>query len=579
MPKRYHFPRLQRPKILPNLWDVMLFLLVASLIGALGYGASRMVSAYEVGSHIHIHLSADYLPLYAIRSVIRMFIALIFSILASLIIGTLAAKNRHAERFIVPLIDVLQSVPILGYLSITAVGFIALFHGSMLGPECAAIFAIFTSQAWNMILSIYQSLKTVPQDLMEAGYMLQLTAWQRFWRIEIPFAMPSFLWNTMMSLSAGWFFVVASEAIPLAKGQIMLPGIGSYIAVAITEKNELAIFYAIITMFTVILVYDQILFRPLIKWSEKFNMEITDSENATSTPWVLRFMLRAKLLQKCGDFLTYLFSKFINLNLVKIKKNKKHNGGNSSFNQYLVYFFYTLAIVIILMGSYSLVNFILTHLGVKEIFKVFYLACLTTLRVFILIFLCALLWVPVGVWVGLRPQVAAWVQPVAQFLAAFPANLLFPPIVSAIVIFKLNPNIYTAPLMILGTQWYLLFNVIVGARSIPPDLVQAAQNMGVKGWLWWEKVAIPAIFPYFITGALTAAGGAWNASIIAEYASWGDTTIKASGLGTYIREYTFASDFPRIALGITVMCLFVIVINRLFWQPLYRWAEIRFKLM
>ncbi|HVY52919.1 MAG TPA: ABC transporter permease subunit, partial [Gammaproteobacteria bacterium] len=299
-------------RLYPNYWDMFAFILVFSIILIFAWAAKQMTVPYQIGSVISISLDAHYLPFYALRTVLRMLIALFCSLLFTLTIATWAAKSKRAERFIIPLIDILQSVPILGFLSITVVGFIKVFPGSLLGPECAAIFAIFTSQAWNMALGFYQTVRTVPADLQEVARMLHLSAWQRFWRIEVAFSMPVLLWNMMMSMSAGWFFVVASEAISVSNQQILLPGIGSYIAVAIKEANLTAILYAIITMFVVILMYDQILFRPLVAWAEKFKAENIASEREVSS-WLMDFMQRTRWVRFFGALIYKQWNAFVNI--------------------------------------------------------------------------------------------------------------------------------------------------------------------------------------------------------------------------------------------------------------------------
>ena len=296
----------------PNHWDVIALLMLVILIVALGWGAKAMLGHYELGQSLPISLSPSMLPYYALRTVLRMFIALFFSLVFTFIFGTLAAKSKQAERVIIPMIDILQSVPVLGFLSITVVGFIVLFRGSLLGPECAAIFAIFVSQVWNMALSFYQSLRTVPEDLKEAADMFQLSAWQRFWRIEVPFAMPGLLWNTMMSMSGSWVFLVASEAITVANKNITLPGIGSYTYFAISNKDVHAMIYVIVTMLIVIALYDQLIFRPLVAWAEKFKAEAHASE-VTPTSWVLDLYQRTQLCRFLGHWFGHATDALINL--------------------------------------------------------------------------------------------------------------------------------------------------------------------------------------------------------------------------------------------------------------------------
>ncbi len=567
-----------RANLYPNYWDVLALLFVLTVVIFFAWNAKQMTTPYQVGEVIPISLSPSMLPFYAARTVMRMLIALLFSFLFTFIFGTWAAKSARAEKILIPLIDVLQSVPILGFLSIVITGFIALFPGSLLGPECAAIFAIFTSQAWNMAFSFYQTVKSVPSEIQEAATLFHLSAWQRFWRIEVPFSMPGLLWNTMMSMSGGWFFVVAAEAITVSNQNILLPGIGSYIATAIAAADLHATSYAILAMFIVIIIYDQLLFRPLVAWADKFKAEKQGAEK-TPESWMINLFRRTRKLRLLGAKLAILSDAFVNIRFLRSRMRPKRlllmKKGDDRFSN-LIW-----NICIFISGMSALIflaNYLAHHVTFTEIKQVFLLGMLTALRVFVLIILCSLLWVPVGVFIGLRPKVAQICQPIAQLLAAFPANLLYPFIVVFIVTYQLNPNIWLTPLMILGAQWYILFNVIAGASGIPKDLLQVTDNLSVVGWLRWSRLILPGIFPYYITGAITAAGGAWNASIVAEVASWGNTKLVAKGLGSYISEYTSQGNFSRIALGIGMMCVLVLIFNRTVWRPLYTYAINRFSL-
>lgn len=575
---RNTFMTVYKNRVYPNYWDIFAFIFVFSLIFLFAWSARQMAVPYQIGTVTPISLDPHYLPFYALRTVLRMLIALMVSLLFTLTVATWAAKSRRAERFIIPLIDILQSVPILGFLSITVVGFIKLFPGSMLGPECAAIFVIFTSQAWNMALGFYQTVRTVPADLQEVARMFHLSAWQRFWRIEVSYSLPGLLWNMMVSMSAGWFFVVASEAISVANQQILLPGIGSYIAVAIKQANLHAICYAILAMFVVILLYDQILFRPLVAWSEKFKAENIASEREIRS-WLMNMIQRTRMLRYWGAKINTLWNAFVNISwpslpyTVSFKRPEIRR--SSWFFVYLedIVFWVAVALVVLLAG-----HRLAQHLSWQVLQHIFMLGALTALRVFILVFLCSLIWVPIGVYIGLRPNIAHVIQPVAQFLAAFPANLFYPLVVMAVVMYHINPELGLTPLMILGAQWYILFNVIAGASMLPKDFLDVANNFGIGAWLRWRRVILPGIFPYYITGAITAAGGSWNASIVAEVVSWGDTTIKIPGLGAYISAQATLGNFAQTALAIGVMSLLVVVINRLFWRPLYVLAINRFVL-
>lgn len=558
-----------------NQWDGIVLLLLFGVLAALVYGMQHMTAPFSLGETIPISLDPWMLPSYAAHTVVRMFIALILSLLFTFTIGTLAAKSARAERFIIPFIDIMQSVPILGFLSITILGFVYLFPNSLLGPECAAIFVIFTSQVWNMALSFYQSLRTVPKDLHEVTHVFQLTKWQRFWRLEVPFATPALIWNTMMSLSAGWFFVVASEAILVNGHEITLPGIGSYIWVAIIQSDYQAIGYVIFTMFLVILIYDQLLFRPLIAWSDKFKPEVSLDESPSS--WFLTLLQRARITHYLFRLLRFLRDVFTRPWF--IRNHRRPNlppRVKQALSWTAIAFWNGLLLFGILGALLTFGWFIYKEITFLEIVTVFYLGFVTAFKVMVLIVISSIIWVPIGVYIGLKPRWVPIFQPISQFLAAFPANLLYPLVFMLIFTYHLNVNIWTAPLMILGTQWYIVFNVIAGASSLPQELQWVTKNYGVKGWLWWRKVILPGIFPYYVTGAMTAAGGCWNASIVSDVVTWGGETVVALGLGGYITQYTRVGDFPRIGLGIAVMALYVIVINRLLWRKLQLFAEERY---
>ena len=573
----FYFSNRDNVRRLINRWDLFFLFFIFGILFFLGWTGKHMATPYLLGDQLPISLDPSKLPFYASRTVLRLFIALIFSILFTFVVGSFAAKNRRAEKFIIPAIDVLQSVPVLSFLAITVTGFIHLFPGSLLGPECASIFVIFTSQVWNITFSFYQSLKTVPADLIEAANIFQLSTWQKFWKIEVPFSMPALLWNIMVSMSASWFFVVLSETIIISHQNIRLPGIGSYISLAIEQHQLLPVGYAILAMIIVILLYDQILFHPLIAWSEKFKMDPSADENEYQS-WLIDILRGSQLMQRTHFLLSKVKDRFINVAVFRRTKKPPLKQLDARQQKHVDRLWKLFTLITMLTAGYFLLHYVLTELEPSEIFHVFLLGAATGLRVIILILLSSFLWIPVGVWIGLRPALVQKIQPMIQLIAAFPANLFYPLFVIAIVQFHLNVEIWVSPLMILGTQWYILFNVIAGASMIPRDLYMAADNFGVKNWLWWKRLALPGIFPFYITGAITAAGGAWNASIVAECVSWGNTTLKATGLGEYIQTSTIAGQFPKIALGTAVMCVYVLVFNHLIWRPLYQIAEDRFNL-
>jgi NitT/TauT family transport system permease protein len=576
MEQRWGLPLIAWPsRLRPNFWDLAALPIVLALLALVAWGGEAMNVHYRVGEALPISLDPSRLPEYALRTVLRMAWALVASLVFSLAYAALAAKSRQAEKILIPVLDILQSVPILGFLSITVTGFIALFPGRLLGVECAAIFAIFTSQAWNMTFSVYQSLRTVPLELIEAARMYHLSPWRRFWRLEVPHAIPSLVWNMMMSVSGGWFFVVASEAITVSGQSILLPGVGSYIATAIAERSLAAIGWAILVMLVVILLYDQLLFRPLIAWSRKFQADPpADAENVR--PWFLLVLQRAQLfdLVQAGLLALNRVADGAIAALARRRAPPAQRRPLPGFERAFDILLFALAAA----GCVWIAVFIRQSVDPREIGWVFVLGMLTALRVLILIGVASLIWVPIGVWIGLRPRLADRAEPIVQFLAAFPANLFFPAAVVLILRFRLDPEIWLSPLMILGTQWYILFNVIAGTTALPVELRLAAQNLAVRRLLWWRRVMLPAIFPAYVTGAVTASGGSWNASIVAEIVQWGDTTLSATGIGAYIARTTAEGDGARIALGIGVLCLYVLAFNRLLWRRLYNLAAERLRL-
>ncbi|HZU64167.1 MAG TPA: ABC transporter permease subunit [Novosphingobium sp.] len=558
----------------PNREDAIAFVILAGLALVVFRGAQ---GAVEPLSRLHLEpllLDPGQLPYYALRTILRMFAALFASTVFTLVVATLAARSRHLGQIIVPALDILQSVPILGFLTFTVTFFMGLFPGNVLGVELASVFAIFTSQAWNMAFSFYQSLRSLPSDLEEVCQSFALSPVRRFLKLDLPFATPALVWNAMMSMSGGWFFVVASEAITVGNTTVTLPGIGSWLALAIEKQDFTAVAEAVGTMAVVIVAYDQLFFRPIVAWADRFRFEQTASTERPES-WVYDMLRRTRLLPLLFAPVSAIGRLLLALEPARRARRLQAEGPRNKLAergwQVAVY----AGVVAALWWS---AHYVLGTLSLGDVGQALGLAVLTLIRVVVLIVLASFIWVPLGVTIGLRPKLAESVQPVAQFLAAFPANVLFPFAVIVIVRFHLMPDIWLSPLMILGTQWYILFNVIAGASAIPSDLREAASMFGVKGWQWWRQVALPAIFPYYITGALTASGGSWNASIVAEAVSWGQSHLEAHGLGAYIADATTAGNYPQVALGIGMMSLFVLGFNRLVWRPLYAYGERRLRI-
>lgn len=557
-----------------NRWDLLAAALLFGAIALLVVAAHQMREPLVELEASAISLDPERLPGYALRSTVRMFAAMGASLVFTFVVGTLAARNARARSVLLPLLDVLQSVPVLGYLSFTVVLFLSLFPGSVLGAELAAIFAIFTSQVWNMTFSFYQSLRTVPSDLSDAARSFRLSAWQRFWHLDVPFAMPGLVWNMMMSMSGSWFFVVASEAISVGAHTIPLPGIGSWVAVAIAERDLAAIGWALATMLGVIVLYDVLVFRPLVAWSEQFRPGPLRSEGAARS-WLLSAWRRTGLLRRLDARVRRLLRAATLGRFERLQRLAAPSRRWGAAARGVAWYATLLALA---AGSAWYALRLFGAFDAAEWLRVLGLGGATLARVLVVTVLALLVWVPVGVVIGLRPRWTGRVQPVVQFLAAIPANLLFPLAVFAIVHMDLNPEIWLSPLIILGAQWYILFNVIAGASAIPQDLLEIARSLQVKRWLRWRTVLLPGVAPYAVTGAITAWGGAWNATIVAEAVHWGEQSIVTHGLGAYIAVNTEAGDFERIALGVAVMCAFVVAFDRLLWRPLYDATERRFRL-
>ena len=558
------------------------------LIGVFGF--SWTVLHFGKGMIVHFDenqspaVSIDLLniPYYAGRTVLRMWIAFGFALLFTFIVGYAAAKNRVARSIVLPALDILQSVPVLGFLSITVTGFMALFPGSLLGVECASIFAIFTGQVWNMTFGFYHSLVTIPNDLQEAAVNFRLSRWQRFSTLEVPSSMHGLIWNSMMSFGGGWFFVAQSEAITVLNKNIKLPGLGSYMATAVEQGDNLAALWAILAMLAVIVATDQLVWRPLLAWADKFKMELTESGEAPES-WLYNFLRRAYIFPWLEEHIIYPISDGFTLLkkramlLEAIPQRSRNLAGRILF--WLAGGFLGLWIVDeVILGIVAAVDSVYNHVSAADIFRLFVLGLLTMGRVVLMTILATLIWTPIGVWIGSKPKIARLAQPLAQIAASFPVNMTFPFMVGFFVASHLGINWGSIILIAMGTQWYILFNVIAGAMAIPNDLKEAAETYGLRRWPLWRTLILPAIFPFWVTGACTAAGGAWNASIVAELATWGQTKLKADGLGAYIAEVTQKGDTPMIICSIAVMCVFVVMTNKLLWRRLYDYAERRFHL-
>ncbi len=523
-----------------------------------------------------IDTSASQLPYYAARSLLRMFTALGLSYAFTFVYAYVAAHSRRAEKIMLPLLDILQSVPVLGFLSITVTGFIALFPGSFLGLECASIFAIFTSQAWNVTFSFHQSLVTQPRDLDEAARLMQLSRWRRFWKLDVPNGAIGLVWNGMMSMGGGWFFLVASEAISVLNKTYTLPGIGSYAGAAIDAGDLGKVGLGVLTMAIIVIGVNVIFWRPLVAWCERFKNEQSGAAEVPRS-LVLNLLRRShwpravgRARRRLAEPANRLGDRIFGTETHTIAVEPGRTRGDVGF--------WVVAGGMIGFGLWRLLAYVTAVDGWGVFVTPLWQGAITFARVVVLVAVSTVIWVPIGVKIGSSPKASRIAQPVVQILASFPANFLFPFAVYVFVKTGISLNFGGILLMSLGAQWYILFNVIAGAQAIPSDLKEAMDNLGVHGWQRWKRLTLPAIFPAYITGGITASGGAWNASIVAEIVTYGGTTLTATGLGAYIARATETGDFHHILTGVAVMSIYIVGLNRLLWRRLYRVAEQRYSL-
>lgn len=560
--------------------DGVVLLAVFGLLWSVLHFGHGMLDRFDEAAMPKISTDPKDIPYYAARTVLRMWIAFVFSLGFTFVVGYAAAKSRAARAVILPTLDVLQSVPVLGFLSATVAGFMALFPGSLLGVECASIFAIFTGQVWNMTFGFYHSLVSIPGDMQEAASTYRLNRWQRFTTVEVPASMHSLIWNSMMAFGGGWFFVAQSEAISVMNKDIKLPGLGSFMATAVDQGNHIAAAWAIVAMLAVIIATDQVVWRPLLAWANKFKLELTGSGPAPGS-WMLNLLQRSSLLPWLGENVWEPCSEFVRN--VTLRIAPREAGERPRRVPQIV--FRSLVLVAcgwlawqVAQGVLAGISAVWHRVPAEEFFHIGWLGLLTLGRVAAMTVIATLIWTPIGVAIGFRPDLARIAQPIVQIAASFPVNMTFPLVVGFYAANHISMNWGSILLMAMGTQWYILFNVIAGAMAVPGDLKEAARTCGLRGWTLWKTLILPAIFPFWVTGACTAAGGAWNASIVAEVAVWGQTELRAQGLGAFISEVTEKGNTPLIICGITVMALFVVVTNNLIWRRLYALAERRFHL-
>ncbi len=516
------------------------------------------------------------LPYYAARSLLRMFIALFFSFAFSLGYAYIAARSRRARRILIPALDILQSVPVLGFLAVTVTFFTSLFPGSELGLEAASIFAVFTSQAWNITFSFYHSLVSESPEFNEASKLMGLSRWKRFWTIDVPSGAIGLTWNGMMSFGGSWFFLTASELITIRGRSYALPGVGSYVGVAEQHGQLGRVAYGIITMIIMILAVNFFFWRPLVASVERFRVE--QSEAAVKPRSLVLSVLRRSTWPEALRRGRRVVAEPVNRVLGAATGIDDQSLEVHAARRRAADLAFTVVVIAVLVyGLVSMLLFISRgSAGPGVLGHALVLGFYTFLRVVVVVTVASAVWVPVGVWIGFNPRVAQFLQPVVQVAASFPANFIFP---FAIVVFLdlgISLNFGSILLMALGTQWYVLFNVIAGASAVPSDLKDAMDNLSVRGRERWRRLILPGIFPAYVTGAITAAGGAWNASIVAEIVQYNGHTLTAAGLGSFIARNT--GNLPSLLAGLLVMAIYVTGLNALLWRRLYALAETRFAL-
>lgn len=551
-------------------------LLVIVAGAAILYGLVMMGRQWT-GVHrplVEINLSPWALPKYTFFSMMRGLVAYAISLTFTLVYAFWAAKDSRAEKVLIPLLDILQSIPVLGFMPGLVLALVALFPHSNLGLELAAVLMIFTGQAWNMTFSLYHSLKSVPLDMQESATVYGFNWWQRFRWVELPFGTTGLVWNSMMSMAGGWFFLMITEAFKLGDKDFRLPGLGSYMSVAVEQGNVPAMAYAILAMVAMIVFLDQVLWRPVVVWAQRFRVE-ESSQGEAPRSWLLKLFRRSRLIR-------WLEARRVHRRSTPRPKARKAKSPRESSlglrgGRWLANLGLLVLLAVAIYSAMKLVVFLRPIPGARwwDLAKA---GGLTLSRVLISTLLGTLWAVPAGLAIGLSPRLSKVLQPVVQVAASFPAPMLFPVVIGILATFGVGLNYGCILLMLLGTQWYILFNVIAGAMAIPGDLREAATSFRLSRWHRMKALYLPSIFPYLVTGWVTAAGGAWNASIVAEYAEYKGHTLTTWGLGSTVSAAAYHRDLPLLAAGVILMSSLVVTFNRLVWKPCYQLASTRYSL-
>jgi len=533
--------------------------------------------AYQATSHVNyeanISLSFSALVKYSLYSLSRAIVAFILSFIFTILYGYFMYKNKIAERLLLPILDILQSIPVLGFLPAVVLALIALFPHSNIGLELASIIMIFTGQAWNMVFGFYGSLKTIPEEFHEVASLHKLSWFQKFKWIEFPTTIPSLIWNSMMSMAGGWFFLMVCEEFTLGNKNFRLEGLGSYMSVAANEGNYAAMAYGILAMIIIIVTLDQFIWQPLVAWSEKFKIEYSHSSKPKES-WFLNLLIDSNILEfirnKHKRF-TELFVHYTKkLGFKKQKNDIKKN--KSIFLSIIPNVILVLISIFLLIASYKII-YIMKPLSTNMWHVILKADFYTLLRVLSTVFIGSLWTIPLGIYLGLSPKISKIMQPIIQISASFPAPMLFPIIIGIFYALHIGLNYGSVVLMLMGTQWYILFNVVAGTLNIPSEFITMGKIFKLSLWERFSSIYFKAILPYLVTGWITAAGGAWNASIVSEYVNFKNHTLTTTGIGALIAQAANSGQIPLLAASVLVMALTVALFNKLVWKNLYKLSQ------
>jgi NitT/TauT family transport system permease protein len=571
------FNTLQRYQKLFSWSDLFIF---AGLILLIFFGAQVALDAPEVIRGPEVSLSPQALPYYSLLSLGRMTAAYALSLLFTLFYGRAAAYHRRAEKVLIPLLDVLQSVPILSFLPVVLLSLTIVLPENA-AKEISSIMLIFTSQAWNLTFAWYQSLSTIPKELREASSIFRLNPWFRFWRLELPFGAIPLVWNSMMSWAGGWFYLMAAEIFTVGNRDFRLLGLGAYLQEAANQGNFRAILYGVVTLVILVVALDQLLWRPLLAWSERFKIEMIENDNPP-TSWFLNLLHSSRLTTTLSEKIIYPFNErldhwALNLALPDHVSTPDEPGETTIVERVIRILLLVLLSGTLLFGLYHAIQFLL-QVSLQEWGSIGIGLFFTLGRVAIALVI-ALIWtIPVGVLIGTSPRLSGFLQPLVQIAASVPATALFPIFLLFLLTLRGGLDISAILLMLTGTQWYLLFNIIAGASAIPQDLKYTAKLLNLRNWSRWRTLVLPALFPYLVTGLITASGGAWNASIVAERAIFRGKVLETTGIGSIIAQATATGNYPLLLAATLSMILLVVLINRLVWRQMYQLAEEKFRM-